>query len=122
MTAGLEMLSLRIAGAVTPGLVRLSVGLANLQDIRRDLEIGFTTESGFTFPDVQVAYQTRGPLNPDHSNAIFIAHALTGDSHVCGEAGSGPRQAPGGSRCRAQRPTNEPAALVPTPTSPSPRP
>lgn len=59
---------------------------------RRFLSLGrFTTQSGFTFPDVRVAYQTWGPLNPDHSNAIYIAHALTGDSHVCGESGPGHR-------------------------------
>ena len=59
---------------------------------RKFLSLGrFTTESGFTFPDVRVAYQTWGPLNPDHSNAIYIAHALTGDSHVYGEAGPGHR-------------------------------
>ena len=59
---------------------------------RRFLSIGrFTTQSGFTFPEVRVAYQSWGPLHPDRSNAIYVAHALTGDSHVCGEAGPGHR-------------------------------
>lgn len=59
---------------------------------RRFLSIGrFTTQSGFTFPDVRVAYQSWGPLHPNHSNAIYVAHALTGDSHVSGEAGPGHR-------------------------------
>jgi homoserine O-acetyltransferase len=59
---------------------------------RRFLSLGpFTTQSGFSFPDVRVAYQSWGPLHPDHSNAIYVAHALTGDSHVCGEAGPGHR-------------------------------
>jgi homoserine O-acetyltransferase len=59
---------------------------------RRFLSLGpITTQSGFTFPDVRVAYQTWGPLQPDHSNTIYIAHALTGDSHVCGPAGPGHR-------------------------------
>ena len=49
----------------------------------------FTTDSGFTFEKVTVAYQTWGVLNDDASNAIYVAHALTGDSHVTGEAGSG---------------------------------
>ena len=52
---------------------------------------GFRTQSGFTFPDLQVAYQSWGPLHPDHGNAVFIAHALSGDSHVCGDAGPGHR-------------------------------
>lgn len=51
----------------------------------------FTTESGFTFPEISVAYQSWGKLLPDRSNAIYICHALTGDSHVCGAQGLGHR-------------------------------
>jgi len=59
---------------------------------RRFLSLGrFSTQSGFSFREVRVAYQTWGPLHPDHSNAVFISHALTGDSHVCGQAGPGHR-------------------------------
>ena len=57
---------------------------------RRFIDIGeFTTESGFTFPNVTVAYETWGERNADASNAVYIAHALTGDSHVAGSAGEG---------------------------------
>lgn len=49
----------------------------------------FVTDSGFAFDEIRVAYQTWGSLNDDASNAIYIAHALTGDSHVTGEAGAG---------------------------------
>ena len=57
---------------------------------RRFLDLGETrTESGFVFPSIRVAYQTWGTLNADGSNAIYVAHALTGDSHVTGEAGPG---------------------------------
>ena len=38
-----------------------------------------------------MAYQSWGRLNPERSNAVFIAHALTGDSHVSGSAGAGHR-------------------------------
>jgi homoserine O-acetyltransferase len=57
---------------------------------RKFVNIGaLTTESGFTFEQVKVAYQTWGELNSSKSNAIYIAHALTGDSHAVGEPGPG---------------------------------
>lgn len=57
---------------------------------RRFLDFGaFTTQSGFTFPSLRVAYQTWGTLNEERSNAVYICHALTGDSHVTGPAGAG---------------------------------
>jgi homoserine O-acetyltransferase/O-succinyltransferase len=49
----------------------------------------FVTESQFRFPEVRVAYETWGALNDTGTNAIYICHALTGDSHVSGEAGPG---------------------------------
>ena len=49
----------------------------------------FVTQSGFELGRVTVAYETWGELNPDRSNAIYICHALTGDSHVAGPAGPG---------------------------------
>jgi homoserine O-acetyltransferase/O-succinyltransferase len=51
------------------------------------------TESGAVIPDVTVAYETWGTLNADRSNAVYICHALTGDSHVSGTAGEGHRTA-----------------------------
>ena len=57
---------------------------------RQFLDVGpLTTESGERIPDVRVAYETWGTLNDDRSNAIYICHALTGDSHVAGPAGPG---------------------------------
>lgn len=47
------------------------------------------TTHGALIPQVTVAYETWGTLAPDRSNAIYVAHALTGDSHVVGEPGPG---------------------------------
>lgn len=41
-------------------------------------------EGGATLGPVEVAYETWGELNADASNAVFVLHALTGDSHTTG--------------------------------------
>lgn len=46
-------------------------------------------EAGGTVGPVTVAYETWGELNADRSNAVLVAHALTGDSHVSGPIGAG---------------------------------
>jgi homoserine O-acetyltransferase len=46
-------------------------------------------EAGGELPGVRLAYETWGRLAPDHSNAVLVLHALTGDSHVVGPAGPG---------------------------------
>jgi homoserine O-acetyltransferase len=45
--------------------------------------------SGEILPDVVVAYETWGTLDPVAGNAVLVEHALTGDSHVVG--GTGPQ-------------------------------
>src|SRR3954469_642477 len=50
-----------------------------------DLEL----ERGGSLPDVRIAYETWGRLNEARDNVILVEHALTGDSHVVGEAGEG---------------------------------
>lgn len=45
-------------------------------------------EGGGSLP-VTLAYETWGKLNSAGTNAVLILHALTGDSHVVGEAGPG---------------------------------
>jgi len=45
---------------------------------------GLRTQSGFTFEQVDVAYQTLGTLSPARDNAILVCPALTGDAHVAG--------------------------------------
>jgi len=46
-------------------------------------------EAGGRLPAVRIAYETWGELNGARDNAVLVLHALTGDSHVVGEAGPG---------------------------------
>ena len=39
-------------------------------------------DGGGTLAPVTIGYETAGALNADRSNAVFVAHALTGDQHV----------------------------------------
>ena len=53
--------------------------------LRKFVNLGsIELELGGALPDVKVAYETFGKLNSTATNAIFIEHALTGDSHVAG--------------------------------------
>src|SRR5213075_1462279 len=40
----------------------------------------FVLESGQSLPEVTLVYKTWGRLNKDRSNAVLIAHALTGSA------------------------------------------
>ncbi|SMO54734.1 homoserine O-acetyltransferase MetX [Fodinibius sediminis] len=42
----------------------------------------FITESGFTIPEPEVAYQTWGKLNKARNNVVLVCHALTGNTAV----------------------------------------
>lgn len=42
----------------------------------------YTFEAGGYLPQVTIAYETWGTLNSAGDNAVLVAHALTGDSHV----------------------------------------
>ena len=46
-----------------------------------------TLQCGQVLPEVTVALQSWGTLNPAASNAVLVLHALTGDSHVVGPIG-----------------------------------
>ena len=57
---------------------------------RRFVEVGaLHLERGGVLPEVTVAYETWGTLSPTGDNAVLVEHALTGDSHVVGDAGPG---------------------------------
>ncbi len=49
----------------------------------------FTFECGQTLTGLTLRYETYGHLNAARDNAIFIAHALSGDHHAAGIHGSG---------------------------------
>ena len=57
---------------------------------RRFADLGpLALEAGDRLPAVRMAYETWGRLSPTGDNALLVLHALTGDSHVVGEAGPG---------------------------------
>jgi len=57
---------------------------------RHFVDIGsLRLETGESLPQVRVSYETWGTLNAARDNAILVEHALTGDSHVSGPAGTG---------------------------------
>jgi len=53
--------------------------------IRLAVDRPMPLDCGITLRDFPVAYQTYGALNADHSNAVLLCHALTGDQYVIGE-------------------------------------
>jgi homoserine O-acetyltransferase len=55
---------------------------------------GFGLEGGGCLPEVIVAYETWGELDPAVSNGVLVLHALTADSHAVGPADPG-HPAPG---------------------------
>ena len=50
---------------------------------------GLDLEGGGYLPEVTVAYETWGVLDPDRGNAVLVLHALTLDSHAVGPPGPG---------------------------------
>jgi len=50
---------------------------------------GITTQSGYTFPYIELSYLTIGKLSPAKDNAILICHALSGNAQVAGMMESG---------------------------------
>lgn len=58
-------------------------------DARAIRLVDFELESGEVLPELVVSFQTWGRLAPGADNAVLVEHALTGDSHVEGDAGPG---------------------------------
>ena len=61
-----------------------SVGLVERQYFTFAMDEPMRLDSGETLGPITLAYETCGQLNADHSNAILIVHALSGDAHAAG--------------------------------------
>jgi homoserine O-acetyltransferase len=59
-----------------------SVGLVTPQTHRFDEPL--TLACGYTLASYDIVYETYGELNAEHSNAVLICHALSGDHHAAG--------------------------------------
>ena len=59
------------------------------------LSQGLALVSGKRLDHVEIVYETWGELDETGSNAIYICHALTGDSHVASGIGPGGVEKPG---------------------------
>jgi len=59
-----------------------SVGLVTPQKAHFDKPLNLAC--GRTLDEYELVYETYGALNKDHSNAILICHALSGDHHAAG--------------------------------------
>jgi homoserine O-acetyltransferase len=59
-----------------------SVGLVTPQKLI--FEAPLQLDCGLTLPSYELVFETYGKLNKNHSNAILICHALSGDHHAAG--------------------------------------
>lgn len=59
-----------------------SVGLVTPKTLHFDEPLAL--DCGQTLPSFELIYETYGALNADHSNAVLICHALSGDHHAAG--------------------------------------
>ncbi len=50
----------------------------------------FRFRSGASIERLKIAYETYGTLNPAHSNAVLVCHALSGHHHAAGERADAP--------------------------------
>ena len=59
-----------------------SIGLVEPKKVT--LDKGLRLESGKELKKIELIYESYGNLNEDHSNAILICHALSGNHHAAG--------------------------------------
>ena len=65
-----------------------SVGTVDTQFL--DLPTPIRLDCGTELHSVRIAYETYGTLSPGRSNVILVCHALSGDAHAAGFAGTPP--------------------------------
>ncbi|MEO1068907.1 MAG: alpha/beta fold hydrolase, partial [Cyanobacteria bacterium J06638_6] len=70
----------------------MSIGSVQTQFLT--IQTPFLLESGESFEQITLAYETYGTLNASASNAILVFHALTGSQHAAGFNPSVPEVAP----------------------------
>lgn len=70
-----------------------SQGLVEPQHVTFDETLSL--ESDGKLQGYTLAYETYGSLNSDHSNAILVCHALTGDHHAAGHYADKPEKTTG---------------------------
>lgn len=67
-----------------------SVGLVTPRTMHFDTPLPL--DCGLTLNEYDIVYETYGTLNPSHTNAILICHALSGDHHAAGYHGMADRK------------------------------
>jgi len=62
----------------------MTAGVAPVEHTRQQLTLDepFVFESGERLQKIDIAYETWGILDSDGGNAVYVCHALTGDSHA----------------------------------------
>jgi len=55
---------------------------ANINHSRVSFDDGLALDCGVTLRRLDVAFRTYGSLNAEHSNAVLVCHALTGDQYL----------------------------------------
>ena len=63
----------------------MSVGIVEQKSITFDTDLKL--DSGRILGPITLAYETYGELNSDRSNAILVAHALSGDAPLQTDGG-----------------------------------
>ncbi|HEX7321470.1 MAG TPA: homoserine O-acetyltransferase [Mycobacterium sp.] len=73
----------------------MTISDVSIQTLPAEGEVGvvdigpLTLESGAVLDDVCIAVERWGELSPARDNVVMVLHALTGDSHITGPAGTG---------------------------------